>query len=84
MLLIQYKFQKIVTKVHHPKRYFGKKKKKNVMGEIGGGNPGKENNNYGVAVKCQALYYVLSCVLLYIILLHPYSHPNGDGVIPIF
>lgn len=54
------------------------------MGEIGGGNPGKENNNYRVAVKCQALYYVLSCVLLYIILLHPYSHPNGDGVIPIF
>lgn len=84
---MQHIYQKIVIKVHHPNRYFWQKEKekeKNVMGEIGGGNPRKENDNYGMAVKCQALYYVLSCVLLYIILLHLYSHPNGGVVIPIF
>ena len=32
------------------------------MGEIGGGNPGEENDSYGVAVKCQAC--TMSCYFI--------------------
>lgn len=36
------------------------------------GNPGKENDSHGMAVKCQALYRVISCVfciLFYLIII---------------
>lgn len=49
--------------------------KKKVMGEVGGGSPGEENDSYGVAVKCQA------CT---VISLHFHNHPTRGVAIPIF
>ena len=55
------------------------KKKKNVIGKIGGGNPGQENDGYGI--KCQAYTVSFMC---FIISLHFRNHPTRAVVIPIF
>lgn len=58
---------------------FWLKKIKNVIGEIGGGNPGQENDSYGIT--CQA--YTVS-FMYFIISLHFRNHPIRAVVIPIF
>lgn len=49
---------------------FWQKKKDKVMGEICGGNPRKENDGYGVAVR----HYTISFMCFILLYPHPHSH----------
>lgn len=69
---MQYMCQKIITKVHHLKWYFGQKEKKKVMGEISGGNLGRKVivMEWQLSVGHYTVpFRVFYCVLFHVILI---------------